>query len=543
MKKYVIGIDYGSLSARGILADVENGSIIKESVCEYRHGIMDSALPDGTELQQGWVLQHPQDYAEALETVLTELACSVDSEQVIGIGLDCTATTALPVTEDGTPLCFLDEYRSNPYAYMMMWKHHAASAYAERMTQVARQRGEKFLTLHGNAVNSERLFPRLLQVYEEAPNVYQNTAYFVEALDWLTWQMTGCLVRSACALGYKAFYLDDALPSAGFLEALSTGFSAVCNKLDGPVLQPAQSAGLLTPEAAQRFHLRAGIPIAVGMIDAHAGVPAAGVSKDGVLLSIVGTSTCHIVSNQKAVPVPGISGAVANGVLPGSYWYEAGQSSVGDCFAWFSNHFVSETYQNEARERQIPIQSLLTEKAARMKPEDCHVLALDWWNGNRSILNNANLSGALIGLTLKTKAEEVYHALIEGTAFGMKEIVLAFGEKSVPIREIRVSGGIALKNQMAMQIYADVLNMPLTVMATTQGPALGSAIYAAVASGYYQTMQQAIDAMQSPVAKIYMPCAERVAVYEKRFAIYHQLHQYFGVENPELMKDLLGNDE
>ena len=539
MKKYVIGIDYGSLSARGVLTDVESGEIVEEAVCEYTHGIMDTILPDGTKLQPGWVLQHPADYIDALTVILRSISSKVNVEQIIGIGLDCTATTALPVTGEGVPLCFLKEFCSDPYAYLMMWKHHAASVYAERMTLLAQKRNESFLALHGNTVNAERLLPRLLQIYEEAPQVYQSAEYFVEALDWLTWQMTGTLIRSSCALGYKAFYQNGTFPNDEYLEELSNGFSEVCKtKLRGRVLNPGQKAGLLSEEAAKKFGLRPGIPVAVGLIDAHACIPAAGIAKDGVLLSIVGTSTCHIVSSKTAVPVPGISGAVRDGVLPGSYWYEAGQSSVGDCFAWFADNCVTEDYTKEARERGISTQSLLTEKASELMPGKNQVLALDWWNGNRSILNNTDLSGMIIGLTLKTKPEEIYRALIESTAFGMKEIILAFNEKEIPIQEIRVSGGIALKNPLAMQIYADVLNMPLTVIATTQGPALGSAILAAVAAGYYNSAEEAIYAMQSKIDKIYQPCPENVKAYEKLFLTYHNLHEFFGKEHTEIMAGL-----
>lgn len=538
MSAYTIGIDYGSLSGRAVLVDVSNGQEIASAQLDYPHAIMDRQLPDGTKLGADWALQHPQDYLDVLDATIPVLTGAVDPADIIGIGLDCTSATVMPVDEDGTPLCFKADYQSRPHAYVMMWKHHAGQEQAHRMTEAAIRRGEPWLERYGGKVNSEWYFPKLLEILEEAPDIYNSMAHYVEAVDWLVWQLTGRQTRSAGCLGYKTFY-TGAFPDRSFFAELNPDFENVVEeKVSGPILPLGACAGFLTQEAAARYGLKAGIPVAVGNIDAHVCLPAVGIDGPGKLLAIIGTSTCHIVMGEKAVPVPGMSGVVQGGVLPGYAAYEAGQSCVGDHFHWFERTCVNTEIREEAAARQLPVQALLTEKASRLVPGESGLLALDWWNGNRSILADADLTGMMLGMTLQTRPEEIYRALIEATAYGARVILDAYRESGVPVDAFYASGGVAQKNALAMQIYADVLQMPVHIANAAQGPAMGSAIFAAVAAGVYPDAAQAARVMGGVKNAAYVPDADHAAVYEKLYQEYRRLHDYFGRGENDVMKRL-----
>jgi len=539
MPRYTIGVDFGSLSGRAVLVDTADGREIASAQLDYPHAIMDGRLPDGRELPADWALQHPQDYLDVLDETLPKLAALVDPADIVGIGIDCTASTVLPVYEDGTPLCFTDAFRSQPHAYVKMWKHHGAQEQANRMTEMARLRNEEWLPYYGSIVNAEWYFPKLLEVLEKAPEVYDAMAHYVEAVDWLTWQLTGRYTRSYGCLGYKSFYKDGRFPAKEYFRALNPAFENVVDeKVSGPIVQLGACAGTLREEAACRYGLRAGIPVAAGNIDAHVCLPAAGIDGSGKLLAIIGTSTCHIVLGDRALPVPGMSGVVMDGVLPGLAAYEAGQSCVGDSFHWFERTCVSGACHNEAAERGLPVQALLTEKAALLKPGQSGLIALDWWNGNRSILADTDLTGLLIGMTLQTTPQDIYRALIEATAYGARVILDNYRENGVAVEAFYASGGVSQKNELAMQIYADVLQMPVRIVDAAQGPALGSSIYAAVAAGVWPDAAEGARKMGAKVARIYEPIEENCVVYEKLYQEYRQLHDYFGKNINPVMKKL-----
>lgn len=539
MPQYTIGVDFGSLSGRAVLVDVADGHEIASAQMDYPHAIMDEHLPCGRELPADWALQHPQDYLDVLAYTLPKLASAVDPADIIGIGLDCTASTVLPVREDGMPLCFLDEYCGNPYAYVMMWKHHGGQNQASRMTALARERKETWLSHYGDIVNAEWYFPKLLQVLEEAPEVYHAMAHYAEAVDWLVWQLTGQYTRSYGCLGYKSFYHKGRFPDRSFFRELNPAFeNVIAEKVSGPIAALGTCAGVLSEEAACRYGLKAGIPVAAGNIDAHVCVPAAGIDGAGKLLAIIGTSTCHIVLGEEALPVPGMSGVVMDGVLPGLAAYEAGQSCVGDGFHWFERNCVSAAVQDEAAEKGVSVQALLTEKAAQLKPGQSGLVALDWWNGNRSVLADTDLTGMLLGMTLQTTPQEIYRALLEATAYGARMILDTYRESGVPVHAFYASGGVSQKNALAMQIYADVLQMPVHIVDAAQGPALGSAIYAAVAAGVYADAAEGARRMGAEVAKTYQPIAENAALYEKLYQEYRLLHDYFGRGINPVMKKL-----
>ena len=542
MGRYVIGVDFGTLSGRAVLADAENGRILASSVYDYPHGVMDEALPDGTPLPPDWALQHPQDYLDVLDHTLPEILreSGVNPKEVEGIALDVTASTAMPVKRDGTPLCFLDPYRNHPHAYVKLWKHHAAQHLADEMTRVAIERNEPWLSAYGGRVSSEWSFPKLWQVLCEAPEIYEEMDGWVEAADWIVWQLCGRWVQNSCSAGYKCFYSkQDGYPSEAYFASLDERLRHVASeKLWAPVMPVASRAGELTEEMAVRFGLMPGIAVAVGNVDAHVGVPAAGITEPGRLLAIIGTSTCHMALSGERHDVPGICGIVEDGILPGCWGYESGQSCVGDHFAWLAENLVPGAYREKAEESGLSVHAYLTELAAAYQPGESGLLALDWWNGNRSILADFDLTGLLIGMTLRTKPEEIYRALIEATAYGMRMVVENYHVHGVETEEIFALGGISQKNPMAMQIYADVLNMPVRVIDCDQGGALGSAIFAAAAAGIYDSVDAAIRAMAAPVMCVYEPNCAHAAVYDALFAEYKRLHDLFGRGENDVMKRL-----
>lgn len=542
MAGYTIGVDFGSLSGRALLIDLETGDELATEVFAYPHGVMERTLPDGTPLAADWVLQHPQDYLDVLKHTLPAVVqrAGIDSADVVGIGIDCTACTILPVTADGTPLCFLKEYRNEPHAYIKMWKHHAAQPQADRATEIALQLEEPWLPKFGGKVSSEGAIPKVLQVLEEAPHIYARAERFMEIGDWIVWQMTGRLTKNACAAGYKEMWqLPFGHPSPHYFAALNPGFAAVKEKLGTEVLPQGTCAGGLTNAFAAAVGLAAGTAVAVANVDAHVCVPAAGIHGSGKMLAIIGTSICHMMLAEEEKPVPGICGVVKDGILPGYYGYEAGQSCVGDLFSWFVETCMPAAYHAEAKRKGLDAHALLRQKAERKKPGETGLIALDWWNGNRSILVDSDLSGMLLGMDLSTKPEDIYRALIEATAFGTRTLIENYRSHGLPVTDFYASGGIAWKDPMLMQIYADVLNMPVRVVGTLQGPAYGSAMYGAVAAQCgYTNIQQAAERLGKLKDTQYDPNPAHVSVYNELYAAYQTLHDYFGRGANDVMKQL-----
>jgi len=462
--------------------------------------------------------------------------------------VDCTASTLLPVTEDGTPLCALDRWKDEPHAYLKLWKYHGAQEQATRIEAAARMAngGQPYdwLARYGNQVSAEWAFPKMLEVLEENEALYHEAAYFVEAGDWVIWNLTGGRKRSSCMMGYKYFWNgaedgQNCFPNRDFFEAVDPRLSNIVEtKLAGEILPTGSFAGGLTKEAAQRLGLAEGTAVATAIIDAHAALPALGLVGPGKMLMIMGTSTCHIIMDEEEHLVPGISGVVKDGIVPGLYAYEAGQSAVGDIFAWFVENCVPKACHDEAEAREISIHALMEEKAQALPPGGAGVVALDWWNGNRSILSNTELSGAIFGLTLSTKPEEIYRALLEATAYGARVIMDTYRSHGVAIDEIYASGGIPAKNPLIMQIYADVLNSPIYAAINPPSAGLGSAVFAAVAAGYYGSVDEAAQKMARSEMVCYRPDPVRAKRYDGLFGIYKKLHDDFGVEQVELMKQL-----
>jgi L-ribulokinase len=462
----------------------------------------------------------------------------VRAEQVVGIGTDFTACTMVPTTEDGTPLNELPGLGDRAHAYVKLWKHHAAQPHADRINALAHERGEPWIGRYGGLISSEWEFAKGLQLLEEDPELYDRMRHWVEAADWIVWQLCGTYVRNACTAGYKGILQDGSYPSRDFLAALNPGFAGfVEDKLAQPIGLLGGLAGTLTAEAAAWTGLPEGIAVAVGNVDAHVTAPAANAVEPGQMVAIMGTSTCHVMNGDVVREVPGMCGVVDGGIVEGLWGYEAGQSGVGDIFGWFVDHGVPARYHDEAAACGVSTHELLTELAAGQEVGQHGLVVLDWHSGNRSVLVDHELSGLVVGQTLATRAEDVYRALLEATAFGTRVIVEAFGEAGVPVTELIVAGGL-LKNPLLMQIYADVTRLPLSTIGTDQGPALGSAIHAAVAAGRHPDIHAAAEAMGKVDRAVYLPDEDRARTYDRLFAEYQLLHDHFGRGGNDVMHRL-----
>ncbi len=546
---YCIGVDFGTESARAVLVDVADGRECGVEVHEYRNGVIDTRLPapdDDVVLGPDWALQDPNDYLDTFRLAVGRLVdrAGIDADEVIGLGIDFTACTMLPTTADGTPLCFLGPYRRNPHAWVKLWKHHAAQPEADDINRIARELGQPWLDRYGGRISSEWFFPKTLQVLREAPEVYRAADRFVEAADWVVWQLTGIETRNSCTAGYKALWdADDGFPAASFFEALEPGFGTVVDdKMSREIASIGGRAGGLTPEAAGWMGLRAGIAVAVANVDAHVSAPAATVTAPGTLVAIMGTSICHVVLSDEAPAIAGMCGVVRDGVIPGFYGYEAGQPAVGDLFGWFVERSVPPSFHEDARRRGVTVHEVLADAAASLRPGESGLLALDWWNGNRSVLVDADLTGVLLGMTLATEAPAIYRALIEATAFGTRVIIDAFEAGGVRIDRVVACGGLPDRSPLLMQIFADVTGRSWRVAASSQTPALGAAMFAAVAAGPgaggYATIEDAAAAMTHLRDVRFDPDPMSRSAYDALYAEYIRLHDLLGRGGDPVLKTL-----
>jgi L-ribulokinase len=545
--RYAIGLDFGTESGRAVLVDVTDGREVATAVHPYGDGVIDEVLP-GTdiELPHDFALQNPADYIKVLRVTIPAVLREggVNPEDVIGLGTDFTACTMLPIDDVGTPLCLKPEWRDNPYAWVKIWKHHAAQPEANRLNETAERRGEGWLRRYGGKISSEWLIPKIWETLNKAPEVYAAAVGYIEAADWIVLRLTGEERRNSCTAGYKAIWSKrEGYPGDDFFAALDPRLrDVVDDKLSREIYSLGQRAGGLAPELAKLTGLRPGIAVSIGNVDAHVSVPAATVAEPGRMVIIMGTSNCHMVLGTEEHLVPGMCGVVEDGIIPGFYGYEAGQSCVGDHFAWFVRNCAPAAYQDEAKARGIDTHRLLEEKAARQNPGEHGLLALDWWNGNRSVLVDVDLTGMLLGATLATRAEDVYRALIEATAYGTRMIIDTFQDRGVAVDEIVSCGGLPERNKLLMQIYADVTGREIRVSASQQTPALGSAMFGAVAAGRaaggYDSIFEAAQHMARLKDEVYVPITAHRTVYDQIYAEYARLHDHFGRGENDVMKRL-----
>ena len=539
---YTIGVDFGTESGRAVLVDVETGREVATAVHTYSNGVIDHTLPHNDQpLPHDWALQDPLDYVavfqNAIPAVLAE--SGVDPAEVVGVAVDFTACTMLPTKADGTPLCTLDEFRDEPHSWVKLWKHHAAQPQADQINETARQMGEDWLIRYGGKISSEWFFSKALQILQEAPEIYHAADRLIEAADWVIWQLTDVETRNTCTAGYKAMVQGGDFPSREYFAALHPDFADVVDtKLSREFANLGSKAGDLTERAAEWTGLNPGTAVAVANVDAHVTAPAVKATAPGVMVMIMGTSTCHIMSGEQLQEVDGMCGVVPDGIIPGLYGYEAGQSGVGDIFAWFVDNAVPPEYHQAAESAGLNLHEYLEGEAAKQKVGEHGLLALDWWNGNRSTLVDVDLTGLLIGATLATRAPDIYRALIESTAFGTREIIESFEARGVAVTELVAAGGLPEKNALLRQIYADVTGRTFKLAGSAQAPALGSAIHAAVAAGVYPDIHAAAEKMGSLKDEIVTPIPENQAVYDEIYAEYKRLYSYFGRGENNVMKTL-----
>ena len=540
--KFALGIDFGTESGRVMLVRADTGEEVAWSVVPYVNGVMDRSLPDDTPLGPDWALQDPRDYLFVLDRGVREMMreSRVNAAEVAGIGVAFTSCTMLPCLADGTPLCMLEGFASQPHAWVKLWKHHAAQRQADRINQLGARRREEFLRICSGRYSSEWLFSKVLQMVEEAPEVYAAAGRLIEAGDWIVWQMTGREVRSECSAGYKGMWIKgQGYPSRAFFHELDPRLeSVVSEKIEAPILPLGSVAGGLSKSMAARMGLAPGTPVATAVIDAHAAVPACGVTEPGRLAMIMGTSICHMLLGSEAQMVEGMCGVVEDGILPGYWGYEAGQAAVGDIYAWFFRTGITAAMEQEAGRRGLSPAEWVTTEAWRLKPGESGLLALDWWNGNRSVLMDAGLSGVLAGATLATRPEEIYRALIEATAFGTRAVIDAFDARGLPTRDIVACGGLAERSPAVMQIFADVTGREIRLPRSFQASGLGAAMHGAVAGGYYKDFGAAARGMTGLLERAYRPNPAARSVYDRLYCEYRTLHDYFGRGTNDVLKRL-----
>ncbi len=538
--RYVIGVDFGTLSGRAVLVDAEGGRVLGWEACEYPHGVMDH-LPDGTVLKTGWALQDPADYILVLKTTIPQLLqqTGVPAQQVEAIGFDATSCTMVPVLEDGTPLCRLEGMDREPHSYVKLWKHVAAQPQAEQLERFIRERNPELLNRYGGKVSSQWMVPKILQLLQEAPEVYSMAQLFLDLPDWLTMTLTGKISRNTCSAGFKTFYdPGKGCPMGQLLPQLDSRLADLYpQKLRGDLVRPWESVGTLLPQWAEALGLTTHTKVAAGIIDAHAGVLGSGITREGEMLMILGTSACVLLLQQQEAYVPGICGSCLDGILPELYGYEAGQACVGDMLDWYVRNAVPESAVLRAKEQGLNIHQLLTREASTLMPGESGLVALDWWNGQRTPLVDDELSGLLLGMTVRTTPAEIYRALLEAAAFGARAIVEGFEGSGIHADSIIACGGICEKNALMMQIYADVLGKPL-VTTSGLGSVLGAAVLAASAAEIHKTPQEAIEAMIHPQTRVYTPNPENVALYQELYQEYQALTDWFGRGGNNIMHRL-----
>lgn len=539
--KYTIGVDFGTLSGRALLVRVSDGEELATRVMDYRHGVMDKYLASsGEPLPHDFALQDPHDYIEVLEYIIPGVIAdaAVDPEDIIGIGVDFTCCTVLPVRADGTPLCFEERFKNEPYAYAKLWKHHAAQPYADRITEVAAELEPERLAAAGGKASSEWLFPKIWETLDKAPEVYSEAAYFLEAGDFINLLLTGKVTKSYTYASAKAMYdFDGGYPSKRFFAALDPRLENVVeDKLNAPIIFTGGQAGRVCAEASKRLGLSENTVVACAQPDAHVAPAALNMHQAGDMCAIMGTSSCYMLIDDKHRHVTGICGILRDSLTPGFWGYESGLCCVGDAFAWAAENIAPAAYRDEADALGISVLQLLIKKASLKRPGETGLVALDWLNGNRNVLVDSSLSAMIVGMDLRTSPEDIMRALIEATAFGTRVITETIESSGVAIKRLIAAGGIARKDPFTMQLYADVLKKDIIIASSKQVPAMASAVYAAVSAG--EELIPCMERMGKLSDTVYRPIAENSAVYDKLYDEYCTLYDYFGRGGNDVMKRL-----
>lgn len=543
--KYSIGLDFGTLAARAVMVDVATGEELATSTFGYQDAVIDRVLP-GTDitLPTDFALQNPRDYKEAIVSLLRDILqrSGVGADDVIGIGVDSTASTVLALDEDFEPLCMNPKYRDNPHSWIKMWKHHSPQEQADRINEVARLRDEDFLQHCGGKVSAEWYYPKMMETLECAPEIFEAAEYFVELGDWIVYLLTGERKRSSTIASLHSHWDSErGFPPEGFFQSLNPQMvEAVRKNARIPVCSIFSKAGTLKSEIAAQTGLLEGTVVSMADTDSPVALFSLGVTRENTAALILGTSSVFMLLSKKAHYIPGAMASVKDQMMPGFYGNMFGQPAVGDVFDWFVTNMLPYKYYLQARENDESIFDVMNRYIERIDPENTQVLALDWLNGSRSLLQNTNLSGGLIGLTLATKPEQIYHALVESTAFELKTILEAITEAGIPLEQICACGGISRKSPAIMQMFADILELPISTVASRETVCRGAAILGAVAAGAdnggYDTISEAVESMCCKPTMWYHPRREAVKGYRRRYEQYQKLYRYFGEENSEIMR-------
>lgn len=546
MAKYTIGIDFGTLSGRALLVDVSDGGELAASEYAYPHGVMDKALPCGKPLGTDWALQHPQDYIDALKYIIPDAIkkSGVNPEDIIALSADFTTCTVLPVDSNAVPLCFKDEYKREPHAYAKLWKHHAAVEETERINRLAEERGEPWLKMFGGRISSEFMLPKIWQTLNECEKVYRDAYSFIEAGDWILWLLSGVNKRSREIAACRALWTPDAgYPSREFLGALDERlYGLVEEKLPGEIVPMFTPLGVIRKEMAESTGLPENALIVSGVGDGAAPPFALKAACPGKTCAIMGTSCVFYTISERMHIIPGVLGVFQDSVLPGYVAYETGQSCFGDLFSWFVKNCAPRDYYDAAEKEGKNIYELLNEKAASLRPGESGIIALDWWNGNRSTLSNTELTGLWLGQTLSSTPEELYRSLVESVCFGARKILTELAAGGAPTDEICATGGICDKSPFIMQRFADIVGVPVRISGASNGSALSMAIIAAVGAGEklggWDDYPSAIAAMGNLRDSYYAPNPDNKAIYDRLYEEYVRLYDYFGRGGNDAMQRL-----
>lgn len=544
MSCYTIGVDFGNNSGRAVLVDVSTGEVVKSATYDYYYGIMSKNFIDGMPLPNKFALAHPQDFLDVLSNVVREVISEISLSDIIGIGIDCSSCSMLPVTSDGTPLCFLNEFKNNPHAYVKLTMHTSAIKEAKKLTSTALNRNEKFISIINNSISPEMMLSKILETYNEAPEVYNAAAHFVEVADWLVWRLTGNNIHNSYSAAYKSFWTkEDGYPSKDYFKAIDEGFeNVIADKLSATIKPAGTLAGTITRQGSRLCGLNSGTAVSVASPDLLSCVPAVKMYSSNKMIAVMGKSTIFMVLADKSPTIKGLSGPSTDSVFENTISYKGKQECVGETYSWFLNNYIPPEYLENAKKEGRNTHSYMAQQMMKLKPGENGILALNWLRGNKSVLENPNLSALFVGLTPDSKTEHLYRAIIEGMAFDTRRIIDVFEAASIEIDTFFGVGTIAERNAFIMQLYADILKTPIKVAGSPLAPAIGSAIFASVAAGVanggYKTIADASKVMGTLKPTTYYPILENSNIYDKMYEQYVKLYNMFSSREDNIMTNL-----
>lgn len=547
MEKYTIGLDYGTLSGRGVLVRCCDGKIVASATKEYTHGVMEHRLMESGELlPDNWCLQYPADYLEVLSFVIPKLLLEsrISSKNIIGIGVDFTSCTVLPTDAHNKPLCEQPLFYNRRNAYAKLWKHHGAQSQADKINHNLETKELLQDYRFGGKISPELMLPKIMETLEEDPDIYNTASKFIEAGDWITSVLTNSNKRSCSMAGYKMWWEhEQGYPDSDFFQSLDSRLGDfVSEKLAGEVCSMGKKAGTLSLAWSKRLGLQEGITVAPAIIDSHAGFPGSGICKEGSMMMVLGTSSVMVALSRQPYSEKGIMGAVRDAIVPGYYALESGLASVGDLFSWYIDHSLPADYKAEAEKLHMDVYEFLNNKAEKLRPGESGLLALEWWNGNKTPHVDGTLLGVIAGMTLSTRPEHIYRTLVEATAFGTKEIMELLECNGVKIDYIVASGGISMKNPFIVQVYADILNKNIVVTTCTQTAALGSAMFAALSAGSvcggFDTYEEAVSTMKQADEILYKPNTQNIGKYQELYSLHKSFSDIMGRKEKSIIRRL-----